>query len=274
MQRFTDHYSVLGVSSYASAEEIKRAYRRLAKRCHPDVTQTSASAQRFIEVDNAYKTLSDPVKRREYDHQRFAQSQIKTAAPPSQRTSHASYQWQARPSSQGTSHASYQWQARSSSQGASHASYQWQAAQDDWRRQSAASSIMSESAGRGCGCGHFWFVALVGVICWNLISFFFFPLTITITATGFDQVSPSQHNISVVFKKDLRIHVTLCLGTNQQCNLHATDPSELASPGLTIRPGSSERVYFTAGEDYHITIVSLSNRLPHVNLDLTIQQDG
>ncbi len=133
---------------------------------------------------------------------------------------------------------------------------------------------MSESAGRGCGCGHFWFVALVGVICWNLISFFFFPLTITITATGFDQVSPSQHNISVVFKNDLRIPVTLCLGTNQQCNLHATDPSELASPGLTIRPGSSERVYFTAGEDYHITIVSLSNRLPHVNLDLTIQQDG
>src|SRR5260370_38990623 len=95
MQPFTDHYRVLGVSSHANDEEIKKAYRRLAKRYHPDVTQTPASAQHFIEVDNAYKTLIDPVKRCEYDHQRFAQSQIKTAAPSSQRTFHASYQCEA-----------------------------------------------------------------------------------------------------------------------------------------------------------------------------------
>jgi len=63
-----DLYEVLGVSRQAGAEEIKKAYRRLARRHHPDVNPGSAEAERrFKEIQEAYAVLSDPDKRRQYD---------------------------------------------------------------------------------------------------------------------------------------------------------------------------------------------------------------
>jgi DnaJ-class molecular chaperone len=70
-----DYYSVLGVRRNASAKEIKQAYRRLARRYHPDVNPGDASAeQKFKEISEAYEVLGDPEQRQQYDrfgHQAF-----------------------------------------------------------------------------------------------------------------------------------------------------------------------------------------------------------
>jgi molecular chaperone DnaJ len=58
-----DYYGILGVHRNASAEEIKRAYRRLAREYHPDVNPDPAAQERFKEINAAYEVLSDPQKR-------------------------------------------------------------------------------------------------------------------------------------------------------------------------------------------------------------------
>lgn len=64
----TDHYAVLGVDRNASADDVKRAYRRLARQHHPDANPGDAAAEtRFKEVANAYEVLSDPDRRARYD---------------------------------------------------------------------------------------------------------------------------------------------------------------------------------------------------------------
>ena len=62
-----DYYGVLGVRRDADADEIKKAYRRLARELHPDVNPDPALQERFKEVTQAYEVLSDPEKRQMYD---------------------------------------------------------------------------------------------------------------------------------------------------------------------------------------------------------------
>lgn len=65
-----DYYGILGVKSNASAEEIKKTYRVLAKKYHPDVNQDEATSQLFKDIGEAYETLADERSRREYDEYR------------------------------------------------------------------------------------------------------------------------------------------------------------------------------------------------------------
>ena len=64
---FKDYYEIMGVARDASPDEIKRAYRRLARKYHPDVSKEKDAEARFKEVGEAYEVLRDPEKRKAYD---------------------------------------------------------------------------------------------------------------------------------------------------------------------------------------------------------------
>lgn len=64
---FKDYYQIIGVARDASQDEIKRAYRKLARKYHPDVSKEANAEERFKEVQEAYEVLKDPEKRAAYD---------------------------------------------------------------------------------------------------------------------------------------------------------------------------------------------------------------
>jgi curved DNA-binding protein CbpA len=67
MMEFKDYYKILGVERTATAEDVKHAYRKLARKYHPDVSKEAGAEARFKEIGEAYHVLQDPEKRAAYD---------------------------------------------------------------------------------------------------------------------------------------------------------------------------------------------------------------
>ncbi len=65
--QYKDYYKILGVDRKASQEEIQKAYRKLAKKYHPDANTAPEAAEKFKEINEAYEVLRDPEKRKKYD---------------------------------------------------------------------------------------------------------------------------------------------------------------------------------------------------------------
>ena len=90
-----DFYKILGVPEKATAEEIKKAYRKLAKTHHPDANRGDPKAtERFKEIGEAYSVLSDAAKRKQYDQMRklggLSFGRGRPGGPPARRPSSAS----------------------------------------------------------------------------------------------------------------------------------------------------------------------------------------
>jgi curved DNA-binding protein CbpA len=69
-----DHYQILGLTPDATVEEIHRRFRELARRWHPDIRKTPEATERFQEINEAHRILSDPVCRAQYDSERILQN--------------------------------------------------------------------------------------------------------------------------------------------------------------------------------------------------------
>src|SRR5436309_7453274 len=80
----TDYYALLEVSQSATQSEIKRSYRRLARKYHPDLNQ-QARDQHIKLLNEAYKILSDPTRRATYDQQRLLEARRRKAAQEARR---------------------------------------------------------------------------------------------------------------------------------------------------------------------------------------------
>ena len=65
--KYKDYYQILGISRDAKPDEIRKAYRKLAKQYHPDVSKEPGAEERYKEINEAYEVLKDPEKRQRYD---------------------------------------------------------------------------------------------------------------------------------------------------------------------------------------------------------------
>ena len=65
--KYKDYYEILGVARDASAQAIKSAYRKLARKYHPDVNKSSDAQEKFKDINEAYEVLGDDAKRKRYD---------------------------------------------------------------------------------------------------------------------------------------------------------------------------------------------------------------
>ncbi|KAI8136709.1 DnaJ domain-containing protein [Fennellomyces sp. T-0311] len=65
-----DYYEVLEISESATSDEVRKAYRKLALKFHPDKNNEPGAAEKFKEISHAYEILSDPERRQTYDHER------------------------------------------------------------------------------------------------------------------------------------------------------------------------------------------------------------
>ncbi len=81
---FKDYYAALGLKKDATADEVKRTYRKLARKYHPDLSKEAGTEERFKEVAEAYEVLKDPERRAAYDEvaRRWAQRGNAQAPPP------------------------------------------------------------------------------------------------------------------------------------------------------------------------------------------------
>ncbi len=68
-----DYFEVLGVDKSASQDDIKKAYRRLASKLHPDRNQSADAIERFQKIQESYDIISDPKKRKEYIEQEYTE---------------------------------------------------------------------------------------------------------------------------------------------------------------------------------------------------------
>jgi curved DNA-binding protein len=81
---FKDYYAILGVARDASETDIKKAFRQLARRYHPDIAKDKVGAEaKFKEINEAYEVLGDPEKRKRYDELGAHWEQEAAGGPPS-----------------------------------------------------------------------------------------------------------------------------------------------------------------------------------------------